>query len=598
MPRYTEDLIEEVRSRNDIVDVISQYVHLKKKGSNYFGLCPFHNEKTGSFSVSPNKQMYYCFGCGAGGNVFTFVMNYENFTFSEAMGVLADRAGMTLPTRELTSDEKRQRAEKERLFEIQKEAAKYFYVLLHGKKGEHAYQYFKERGLTDETINKFGLGYSDKYSDDLYKHLRSLGYEDAILKKTGLVGFSEKYGGQDKFWNRAMFPIMDMNQKVIAFGGRVLGEGEPKYLNSQETDIFKKKYNLYGQWLAKTTKRSYLLLCEGYMDVIALHQAGFDNAVAALGTAFTAEHVTVLNRKFKGKDIYLTFDSDGAGIGAALRAIPILREAEFQTKVVNMSPYKDPDEFIKALGAEEYEKRIEQAENSFLFEVRIAQKDYDMNDPASKTAFQSEIALMLLDAFSDEMERDNYLEAVCDKFNLSFEKMREHLVKVASKTGLVRAVSPKPKLKSGINEANKKEDGMKRSQKLLLTWMIEDQRIYPMIKPYIKPDDFTEGLYKRIAEILFDQFESGSVNAAGIISMTEDEEEQKEIASLFNAQIAELETEADREKALHETVVRIKDNSLQMHKEQMDVTDLAGMQKMVEAKKNLEKLQKLSFKFE
>ena len=384
MPRYSDELIEEVRSRNDIVDVISQYVRLSKKGSTYFGLCPFHNEKTGSFSVSPNKQMYYCFGCHAGGNVFTFLMQYENYTFGEAMEALAERAGVDLPKQEYTAAQRQEADRRARLLEINKEAAKYFFVLLRGERGKRALDYFKKRALSDETIHKFGLGYSDQYSDDLYRYLRSKGYDDEILKDSGLVTIDEVRGGHDKFWNRAMFPIMDVHNKVIGFGGRVMGDGEPKYLNSPETKIFDKSRNLYGLNFARATKKPQLLLCEGYMDVIALHQAGFDNAVASLGTALTSGHANLLKRYTK--EVYLTYDSDGAGIKAALRAIPILKEVGITTKIINMKPYKDPDEFIKALGAGAYQERIDQAENSFLFEVRMEEQQHDMHDPEGKTA--------------------------------------------------------------------------------------------------------------------------------------------------------------------------------------------------------------------
>ena len=379
-------------------------MRLQKKGSTYFGLCPFHNEKTGSFSVSPNKQMYYCFGCGAGGNVFTFLMQYENYTFTEAMQVLADRAGIELPKQEMTGAQKREADKRTKLREINKEAAKYFYKLLRSPRGEKAYAYFRKRELSDETMRKFGLGYSDQYSDDLYRYLRHMGYDDALLKESGLVSIDEVRGGHDKFWNRAMFPIMDVHNRVIGFGGRVMGEGEPKYLNSPETKIFDKSRNLYGLNIARTTRKPQLLLCEGYMDVIALHQAGFDNAVASLGTSLTSGHASLLKRYTK--EVYLTYDSDGAGVKAALRAIPILKEVGIITKVINMQPYKDPDEFIKALGAEEYQKRIDQAENSFLFEIRMLEQNYDMNDPESKTAFYNETARRLL-AFPEELERNN-----------------------------------------------------------------------------------------------------------------------------------------------------------------------------------------------
>lgn len=588
MPYYSDELIEEVRSRNDIVDVIGGYVRLKKKGSTYFGLCPFHNEKTGSFSVSPNKQMYYCFGCGAGGNVFTFLMQYENFTFGEAMQSLADRVGIELPQQEMTSAQRREADRRTRLLEINKEAAKYFYTLLRSPRGQKAYQYFKKRELSDETMQKFGLGYSDQYSDDLYRYLRKKGYDDDILKDSGLITIDEVRGGYDKFWNRAMFPIMDVHNRVIGFGGRVMGDGEPKYLNSPETRIFDKSRNLYGLNIARTTRKSQLLLCEGYMDVIALHQAGFDNAVASLGTALTSGHANLLKRYTK--EVYLTYDSDGAGVKAALRAIPILKEVGIVTKVINMRPYKDPDEFIKALGAEEYQKRIDEAENSFLFEIRIMQENYDMNDPESKTAFYNEIAQKLL-GFSEELERNNYIEAVAEKYQIGFDNLRKLVNNLAVKGGIVREHTP---LKSGINENKKKEDGMKQSQKLLLTWLIEDTRLFGAIKGLITAEDFTEELYHRVATELFAQFEAdGSVNPAQIISRFPEADEQKEIAGLFNARIHEIENKNDREKALKETIIRIKQNSIDYRTRNNNPTDLAAMMKIVEDKRALEKLEKL-----
>ena len=588
MPYYSDELIEEVRSRNDIVDVIGGYVRLQKKGSTYFGLCPFHNEKTGSFSVSPGKQMYYCFGCGAGGNVFTFLMQYENFTFGEAMQQLADRVGIELPQQEMTSAQKREADKRARLLEINKEAAMYFYRLLRSPRGQNAYQYFKKRELSDETMQRFGLGYSDQYSDDLYRYLRSKGYDDQILKETGLVTIDEVRGGHDKFWNRAMFPIMDVHNRVIGFGGRVMGDGEPKYLNSPETKIFDKSRNLYGLNIARSTRKNQLLLCEGYMDVIALHQAGFDNAVASLGTALTSGHANLLKRYTK--EVYLTYDSDGAGVKAALRAIPILKEVGIVTKVINMRPYKDPDEFIKALGAEEYQKRIDEAENSFLFEIRIMESQHDMNDPESKTAFYNEVAKKLL-GFSEELERNNYIEAVADKYQIGFDNLRKLVNQLAMKDGLAREHTP---LKTGIHENKKKEDGMKQSQKLLLTWLIEDPRLFGKVEKLITADDVTEELYHRVAQELFAQYDRDkNVNPAQIISLFQEEEEQKEVAGLFNARIHEVETKNDMEKALKETIIRIKQNSIDYRTKHADPTDLNALMKVVEDKRSLEKLERL-----
>ena len=324
------------------------------------------------------------------------------------------------------------------------------------------------------------------------------------------------------------------------------------------------------------------------MDVIALHQAGFDNAVASLGTALTSGHASLLKRYTR--EVYLTYDSDGAGTKAALRAIPILKEVGIITKVINMQPYKDPDEFIKAMGAQAYQERIDQAENSFMFEIRIMQSDYEMNDPESKTAFYNEIAKKLL-AFEEELERNNYIQAVAEKYMIAFEDLRRLVNNLAIKGGIVKTPA---KLKSGINENKKKEDGMKQSQKLLLTWLIEDTRLFGSIKGLVTADDFTETLYNQVAKMLFEQYAAdGKVNPAKIISTFENEEEQNEVAALFNATIHEVESKQDMEKAIKETIIRIKQNSINFRSQNLDPTDLNGLMKVVEDKKSLEKLEKL-----
>ena len=582
MPLYSEDLIEEVRSRNDIVDVISQYVKLQKKGGGYMGLCPFHNEKTGSFHVSPGRQTFHCFGCGVGGNVFTFLMKYENATFPEVVRELAERTGVSLPTEERSPEAKRAADKKSRLLEVQKEAATYYYALLRSPRGKAAYEYFKKRELTDETMRAFGLGYSDKYSDDLYRYLKSKGYEDELLRESGLVSFDERRGGHDKFWNRAMFPIMDMRGKVIGFGGRVMGDGEPKYLNSPETPIFDKSRNLYALHLARRSKRPQLLLCEGYMDVIALHQAGFDNAVASLGTAFTTGHAGLLRRYTK--EVYLTFDSDGAGIKAALRAIPILKEAGLPSKVIHMEPYKDPDEFIKALGAEEFQKRIDGAENSFFFTLRILERDYDLSDPQGKTAFQQEVARRLL-GFEEELERENYITAVAEHYHISYEQLRRLVNTLGAKVPATGREERPRQLKSGIHSKGKPESATLQAQKLLLTWLVDQPQLYERIKDEIRPEDFTEPMYRTVAGLLYEQYETGKVSPAQIISHFSDEEEQSQVAGLFHARLPQLQTPQEQEKALKDVLGRIRHASLEQKKEQVDVTSLEDMQRYIDAAK-------------
>ncbi len=588
---YPEELIEEVRTRNDIVEVISGYVRLQKKGSNYFGLCPFHNEKSPSFSVSPGKQMYYCFGCGAGGNVITFLMEYENQTFPEAVRTLAQRAGIALPEADDSKEARQADSRRAKLLEINKEAAKYFYYQLRTERGSVGMEYLRKRELSDETMNHFGLGYANKYSNDLIQYLKSKGYSEDLIRDAGLCNVDETYGIYQKFWNRVMFPIQDINHRVIGFGGRVMGDGKPKYLNSPETEIFDKSRNLYGLNFARTSRKGNVILCEGYMDVIAMHQAGFTQAVASLGTAFTSGQASLLRRY--ANEILLSYDSDGAGVNAALRAIGILKEAGMTGRVINLEPYKDPDEFIKALGGEEFQKRLDHAENSFFFELRQLQKNYDLSDPEQKTAFHREIARKLC-TFSEEVERENYIEAVAQKYHISFENLRRLVGTYAAQTGLAQPVI---RPKSGVQKKNTAAEGIKNSQKLLLTWLVEQPQLYRQISKYISPKDFTEGLYEKVADRLFEELEQGNINPASIISMFEEEEDQREAASLFHTKLERLESTAEQEKALHDIVCAVKRNSYERDSAQLG-TDVAALNRVIAGKKQLEELAKTHISLE
>ena len=590
MPRYSDELIEEVRSRNDIVDVISQYVRLSKKGSTYFGLCPFHNEKTGSFSVSPNKQMYYCFGCHAGGNVFTFLMQYENYTFGEAMEALAERAGVDLPKQEYTAAQRQEADRRARLLEINKEAAKYFFVLLRGERGKRALDYFKKRALSDETIHKFGLGYSDQYSDDLYLYLKKKGYQDQILKETGLLTYDEKRGAHDKFWNRVMFPIMDVNNRVIGFGGRVMGDGTPKYLNSPETMLFDKSRNLYGLNYARTSRKPYMIICEGYMDVIAMHQAGFTNAVASLGTAFTAQHSVLLKRYTQ--EVRLAYDSDGAGQKAALRAIPILKSAGINVRVIHMDPYKDPDEFIKNLGTEAFQERIDAAESSFMFEISVLEKNYKQSDPEGRASFMKAMARRLLE-FPQELERNIYIDAIAGRYGIASEELKRMVNSFGasmSREQVEAAIyQQQEREEMPAKKRVEKEDSVLTAQKFFLTWLIEEPSIYDKTKDYINEDDFVEPLYHHVAALVFEELRAtGQVMPARILNQFEDVEEQKTAASLFNTRLKTDDDPAVREKALNETVKRIKKNSLEL--KSRSVREIADLQKIIKEKAQLQKL--------
>ena len=587
---YPDEVIEEVRSSNNIVDIIGGYVRLQKKGSSYFGLCPFHNEKSPSFSVSPNKQMYYCFGCGAGGNVFTFIMEYENQTFPEAVKILADRAGIALPEAELTEEQKRERNKRQLLLEINKTAANYFYYQLNGDQGQQAREYLENRRLSKETQIHFGLGYASKYSNDLYLYLKKKGYQDQILKETGLLTYDEKRGAHDKFWNRVMFPIMDVNNRVIGFGGRVMGDGTPKYLNSPETMLFDKSRNLYGLNYARTSRKPYMIICEGYMDVIAMHQAGFTNAVASLGTAFTAQHSVLLKRYTQ--EVRLAYDSDGAGQKAALRAIPILKSAGINVRVIHMDPYKDPDEFIKNLGTEAFQERIDAAESSFMFEISVLEKNYKQSDPEGRASFMKAMARRLLE-FPQELERNIYIDAIAGRYGIASEELKRMVNSFGasmSREQVEAAIyQQQEREEMPAKKRVEKEDSVLTAQKFFLTWLIEEPSIYDKTKDYINEDDFVEPLYHHVAALVFEELRAtGQVMPARILNQFEDVEEQKTAASLFNTRLKTDDDPAVREKALNETVKRIKKNSLEL--KSRSVREIADLQKIIQEKAQLQKL--------
>lgn len=584
---YTEEQIEEVRSKSDIVQIIGRYVNLKRTGSSYVGLCPFHSEKSPSFNVSPSRQMYKCFGCGVAGNVITFIMEYENYTFPEAMEFLAEQAGVTISKSELSPEMKREKNLRTELVQINAKAASYYYAKLKSPAGKTGYEYFLSRGLSEETIRHFGLGYAGQGGSELYRYLKNQGYADQVLKETGLFKMDER-GVYDKFWNRVMFPIMDINNRVIGFGGRVMGDAKPKYLNSPETKLFNKSKNLFGLNYAKLGKKKNIILCEGYMDVIAMHQAGFTNAVASLGTAFTSEQAVILRRYTD--EVLLTYDSDQAGVKAALRAIPMLRDAGINARIVHMEPYKDPDEFIKGLGSEEFEKRMAEAQNAFLFEIDVLRKSYDISDPEQKTKFDHEMAAKLL-VFEDKVQRDNYIETLSAKYSIKKEDLRGLVIKSANRIpankGNVNVHS------EGYNRNIKKvkESGIEHSYKLLLSWLADEPNLFDDVSKIINKDDFEEEPYRKAAALLYEQFENGEVIPARIINYFEEADEQKAIADIFQTTFKVKMEKDDMEKALNEIVYKIKKYSID--KKLKNMTDINNLQNLMIEKNKLQNREKM-----
>jgi len=582
---YTEEQIEEVRAANDIVNIIGSYVKLKRSGSGYTGLCPFHNEKTPSFSVNPARQMYKCFGCGAGGNVITFVMEYENYTFPEAMEALAERAGIILQKQEPDARYRERESIRAGLLEINRKAAGYYYALLKSPQGRTGYEYFSSRGLSGGTIRHFGLGYAGQ-GGGLYQYLKHEGYKDGLLKETGLFKMDER-SVYDKFFNRVIFPIMDVNNRVIGFGGRVMGDAKPKYLNSPETMLFDKSRNLFGLNYARLGKNKNIVLCEGYMDVIALHQAGFTNAVASLGTAFTEGQAMVLKRYTE--EVLLTYDSDTAGTNAALRAIPILRGVGINAKVVHMEPYKDPDEFIKALGADEFKKRMEEAENSFYFEIGIARKNYTADDPEQNTKFYHAVAKKLLD-FGDKVQRENYLEAVAAKYSLRRDDLKSLVIRYGNSLPKQESLQPSG---NTVPRYKKKEgtQGIAYSYKLLLSMIVEYPGIYRQVKDIVKAEDYFGEPYRQAAGLLYKQLDRGGLVPARIINYFTEAEEQNIVASIFQTGFDTSMGKEELEKALNELVLRIKEYSIDMRMK--GLADINELQNIIKEKKALQTPAKL-----
>ena len=609
---YPQEIIDQIIAANDIVSVIGEHVHMKRSGSGYMGLCPFHSEKSPSFSVSPGKQVYHCFGCGESGNVVTFVMKYENATFQEALKILADRAGIKLPEAQYSEESKKKNEQRDRLFAINKDAATYYFRLLRSPRGRRGMDYFRQRQLSDETLNRFGLGFADGADSDLVAYLRKRGYADEDILLSGVAAFDEKRGLHDKFWNRVMYPIMDVTNRVIGFGGRVMGDGKPKYLNSPETPIFDKSHNLYGLNLAKRSRCGYFILCEGYMDVIAMHQAGFSQAVASLGTSFTEGQAQILKRYVP--TVLLSYDSDGAGVKAAMRNIGILHSAGLTGKVVDLRPYKDPDEFMKGAGREEFQKRLDNAENSFLYQIRQVQTNYDLSDPAAQTRFYHEIARRLCE-FDDEIERENYTKKMADLYFIPLETLRREVASYQMAGGAQTLQTRQLQRQKPVNltegkRRGKLEEAKRRNERLLLTWISDDPAVYLQLRPYLRAEDFAEGVYRTAAGRYFEildkrygdalQVEAGtlpegSASPAAAVACFDSEEEQKEAAQLFETRMDGVQTKEEREKALKDVILSVKRNALEQSMLSLQGNPNA-LQTIVKLKKQIADLEKLEIR--
>ncbi len=580
---FSDEFIEKVREANPLEEVVGNYVKLERKGFRSWGLCPFHSEKSASFQVDNGRQFYHCFGCGASGDVFTFLMEYDKMNFSEAVTALANRAGIPLPEYRYDPQKKREADERQVLLDIHREAAKFFYYRLKSEAGKNALAYLDKRGIGENTIKDFAIGYADRAGNTLYEYLKSRDYTDAQLIASGLIVFNEtKTSVHDKFWNRVMFPIMDVNRRVIAFGGRVLGEGKPKYLNSPETKLFDKSKNLYGLYAAKNTKRGSIMLCEGYMDVISLHQAGFTNAAASLGTALTSQQAALLRRYTK--EVLLLYDSDEAGVKAAIKAVSLLRHAGVAVKVVNLHPFKDPDDLVKIAGADELEKRIRDAENGFLFSIRKFGEKLELGDPQNFSDFLHEIARRL-SGIEDEIERNSYKSSVCRMYNINEQLMDKQIARL-----FMQGYRPE-RIEGEFETMPKKKKGISadKAERQLLSWISRDPGIWDELKNDLSEEDFSEGINKKIAAAMFERFGNENYAPAAILNRFEDADEKAEAAAVLED--CELpEDKADVNRAVRELLFVIKSRSLERRLEEMNTGSVEQLQLLMQEKRKLEEL--------
>lgn len=494
--------LDELAARNDIVEIVSQYVALKKSGTNYFGLCPFHNEKTPSFSVSPDKQIFHCFGCGEGGGVITFVMKAEGLEFPDAVHFLADKAGMQVP--EQGEADRKAARRRERICALNKEAARWFYDNLWLPENRDIQQYFSRRGLHRRVMNQFGLGYAPDGWANLIDAMSARGFTRDELIDSGLVTRNEKGNVYDRFRNRVMFPIIDVRGNVIAFGGRVLDDSKPKYLNSPETPVFHKSRNLFALNLAKTTKSDYFILAEGYMDVIALHQAGFDSAVASLGTSLTDEQARIIARHTD--QIVISYDADGAGQAAAQRAIDILKKCDLQVKVIKIPGAKDPDEFIREKGADAFRAVIEKSENHNAYRLEQIAAKYDLEDDEARVLFLRDAARMLA-GIESAIEREVYAGRAAKMAGVTAEAMQNEVKRELGIRRKKQRAAEKREIRSPVGLAQPKDRSLAytdvksaKAEENVLRLIFADQKMLAAAEKELPPAWLSAPVLRKIYE--------------------------------------------------------------------------------------------------
>lgn len=564
--RYSEGIIEEVRQNNDIVDVISQYVHLTRKGRNYFGLCPFHNEKSPSFSVSPDRQIFHCFGCGVGGNVYTFLMKIEGISFVEALETLAERANIQLPKLENSVDSYKEEL-KAKVYKVNEFTAEFYHQNLYKPTAKIAQEYVKKRRLNQETLEAYRIGFSGRF-DELYKALRKQGFEDKEILESGLVNKNDNGTYIDRYRNRLMFPICDIRGKVIAFGGRVLDDSKPKYINSPENIVYSKGRHLFGLNVAKKYAEKKLLIVEGYMDVISLHQRGIRNVVGALGTALTEQHGWLLRKSTE--QIILGFDADGAGQTAIERSIEILQKMGCDMRVLQIEGAKDPDEYIVKFGEARFQLAIENAISIVEFKVKKLRQTLNLENTGDKIKFLNKTA-QILSQVESKLEREIYIEKIAKGYNISKEAIYAEVNKLIYSNirseKILQNSKPEKKLIHQKEEKNSEqidEELIKRENTIIALLLDSNMQIFTKIKEKIKPEDFKNQLNQKIAEQLYKELEKDDANVNKIID-TLDEQCQNHITMVM---ATDYEFE-NSEKAVEDLLAKYKKDRLNDRKKEI-----------------------------
>lgn len=531
--RYSDEILNEVRENSDIVEVISQYVHLKRSGRNYFGLCPFHNEKSPSFSVSPDKQIFHCFGCGVGGNVFTFISKIEGIGFKEAIENLADRTGIVLPKSTNNEDSKREEL-KSKVYKVNNFTADYYHKRLYKPESKAGQEYVKQRKLTNETLESYNLGFSGNY-DELYKVLRKEGFNDEEILESGLVKKNEHGQYVDFYRDRFMIPILDVRNRVIAFGGRVLGDAKRfKYLNSPENIVYSKGKHLFGLNVAKRYDHKKLLIVEGYMDAISLHQRGITNVVAALGTALTTNQGWLLRRN--AEQVILGFDADGAGQNAIMRAMEVMQNMGCDMRVLQMTGAKDPDEFIIKYGSARFQKLINEAISLLEFRVKVLEQNLDLEVAGDKIKFLNEIA-KLLAKIDNTIEREIYIEKLSKGYNISKEAIFGQVNKLQysnrAQTSNLEKSKPVVIHKKETNVDNNVSDEIIKRENTIISILINNPENFQMIKKHMLPEDFKYDLNNKIVKALYEELEKEDSNISLVLDKIENEEIKNHLTAIM-----------------------------------------------------------------